>query len=279
MTLRIVFVSVALAAAAAPDPLAAQEAAARTDSFVAAAPHSPDEDARVLALFAGLRVSDVADGLDIDGLQGVGLVDPEIKALWRDTDTFAHRICGIAVTVRYVPTNRRASRMTPEEFRKWESDWYQRISPEPFVGLLRPGSVVVIDGDQDGDTGTIGSNNILGWKLAGAVGVVTSGGARDTDEIVKEKVPLYLRRLGRGIRPGRNEVESVNRPVTIGGVLVRPGDVVVADGDGVVVVPREQAEPVAAAARAILESDKAGRRGLYQKLGLPEDVTVRPGQR
>jgi regulator of RNase E activity RraA len=224
-------------------------------------------------------VADVSDGLDVVGLQDVGLVDPEIHALWRDTETFAHRLCGIAVTARYVPTNRRAPRLAPEEFPKWESDWYQRISPEPFVQLLRPGSVVVIDGSEDNDTGTIGSNNILGWRLRGAVGVVTSGGARDTDEVIKERVPLYLRRFGRGIRPGRNEVESVNRPVTIGGVLVRPGDVVVADGDGVVVVPREHAAAVARAARAILEADKAGRRGLYQQLGMPEDDTVRPGKR
>jgi 4-hydroxy-4-methyl-2-oxoglutarate aldolase len=279
MRLQVVIGIALVGAASAQSPVAAEQAAQPRDGLVAAATYSPEEDARTLALFEGLRVADVSDGLDVVGLQGVGLVDPEIRTLWRDTDTFAHRICGIAVTVRYVPTNRRASAMTPDEFRKWESEWYQKLSSEPFVGLLRPGSVVVIDGDEDGDTGTIGSNNILGWKLAGAVGVVTSGGARDTDEIIKEKVPLYLRRLGRGIRPGRNEVESVNRPVVIGGVLVRPGDVIVADGDGVVVVPRERAEAVAAAARTILEGDKTGRRGLYQKLGMPEDLTVLPAKR
>src|SRR5262249_16714619 len=168
------------------------------------------------------------------------------------------------------------SRVSPEEFSKFEGQWYRDLSPEPFVGLLHEGSVVVIDGHEDGDTGTIGSNNIMLWKTRGAVGVVTSGGARDTDEIIKEKVPRYFRGPGRGIRPGRNEVESVNRPVTVGGVLVRPGDVVVADGDGVVVVPREHAEAVAQAARAVLEGDKAARRKLYQKLGLPPDPTVAP---
>src|SRR5436305_13921037 len=112
------------------------------------------------------------------------------------------------------------------------------------------------------------------WKTRGAVGVVTSGGARDTDEIIKEKIPLYFRGPGRGIRPGRNEVESVNRPVTLGGVLVRPGDVIVADGDGVAVVPREHAEAVAQAAREILKAYQPARRKLYEKLGLPEDSTV-----
>src|SRR4029450_12847292 len=100
----------------------------------------------------------------------------------------------------------------------------------------------------------------------GMVGVVTSNSARDTDEIIAQKVPLYFRQPGRGIRPGRNEVESVNRPVVCGGVLVKPGDVVVADGDGVIVVPRAKAADVAAYAKRILDGDKAGRRGLYEKL-------------
>ncbi len=235
-----------------------------------------EEDARILKLYEGLRVADVSDGMDIAGLQDVGLMNPEIRPLWRDTENFTHRIAGIAVTARYVPTNKRASKMTLEEFRQWEAAWYREISPEPFVNLLRPGTVLVIDGGEDGDTGTIGSNNILSWKLRGMVGVVTSGGARDTDEIIKQKVPLYYRRPGRGIRPGRNEIESVNRPIMCGGVLVRPGDVVVADGDGVIVVPREHAEEVARAARQILDSDKAGRRKLYEKLGIPPDRTVLP---
>ncbi|HEX2101391.1 MAG TPA: RraA family protein, partial [Candidatus Synoicihabitans sp.] len=123
--------------------------------------------------------------------------------------------------------------------------------------------------------GSIGSNNIMAWKVRGCVGVVTDATARDTDEIVTQQVPLYLRRPGRGIRPGRNEVESVNRPVVVGGVLVVPGDVIVADGDGVIVVPRAQATRVAAYAKKILAGDKEGRRNLYRQLGLPEDASVK----
>jgi regulator of RNase E activity RraA len=258
------------------DPADAKDRADAGRSFILPPPHSAEEDRKLLELFDGLRVADVSDGMDAVGLQDVGLMSPEIHPLWRDVDAFAHRVCGIAVTVRYVPTNRRAGRMTPEEFKAFAGRWYDELSPEPFVEHLRPGSVVVIDGAEDGDTGTIGSNNAMLWKTRGAVGIVTSGGARDTDEVIKEKIPLYLRRVGRGIRPGRNQVESVNRPVTCGGVLVRPGDVIVADGDGVAVVPREQAEAVARLAREVHEADKAGRRELYKRLGLPPDNTVAP---
>jgi regulator of RNase E activity RraA len=134
---------------------------------------------------------------------------------------------------------------------------------------------LVIEGSENVDVGPIGSNNILAWKLKGCVGVVTNATARDTDEIAAEKVPLYFRQPGRGIRPGRVELESVNRPVVCGGALVVPGDVIAADGDGVVVVPRAKAEEVARYARKILEGDKRGRRGLYEKLGMPPDESVR----
>jgi regulator of RNase E activity RraA len=135
--------------------------------------------------------------------------------------------------------------------------------------------VVVIEEAGDGDTGSIGSNNIMAWKMAGCIGVVTSNTARDTDEIITEKIPLYLKKVGRGIRPGRNEIESVNRPVVCGDALVEPGDVIVADGDGVVVVPRAKAKDVARFAKEILEIDKAARQGLYKQLGLPIDDSVK----
>lgn len=245
-------------------------------SFIPTKVYTADEDRQTLALFDGLRVADVSDGMDQAGLAGVGLVSADIGPLWRDTKHFTHRMIGIAVTARYVPTNQpQPGPMNTEEFDRWVGQWYNDRSPEPFVPLLREGSALVIEDAAGADVGTIGSNNIMGWKARGCVGVVTSATARDTDEIIAEHVPLYLKQVGRGIRPGRNEIESVNRPIVVGGVLVRPGDVVVADGDGVVVVPREHAEAVAKYARATLESDKAARRNMYQQLGLPEDDSVR----
>ena len=245
-----------------------------------AAQEGPDlTDGQILTLFEGLRVADVSDGMDVVGLRDVGLVDPRIQALWKDLDEFDHRFHGTAVTVRYVPHNRIVPNpMSQEEFSRWEGEWYNELSSEPFVDSIRPGTVVVIDASGDGDTGSVGSFNSLDWVSRGAVGIVTTGSVRDTDEIIKEEIPLYMDPLqrGRGIRPGRNLVESVNRPVEIGGALVRPGDVIVADGDGVIVVPREHAAAVAEAARRVLEADKAGRRSLYERLGRPLDRTVLP---
>jgi 4-hydroxy-4-methyl-2-oxoglutarate aldolase len=245
-------------------------------NFIATPRHSESEDKAVLALFKGLRVSDVVDGLDAVGLVDTGTMDPEIQALWRDTANFTHRFVGIAVTARYVPTQRpTAGVLSFEAYDTWAGDWYDKLSPESFAALIRPGTALVIEDAPAADVGSIGSYNILEWKSLGCDGVVTNGTARDTDEIITEKVPLYLRRAGRGIRPGRNELESVNRPVVCGGVLVVPGDVVVADGDGVVVVPRAKAEAVAGYARKIMEGDKEGRRDLYRKLGLKPDPSIK----
>jgi len=244
--------------------------------FLSVRVYSLEEDQEVLRLFSGLRVADVSDGLDKAGLPGIGLVDPAILPLWTDTDHFTHRIVGIAVTARYVPTQKPfAGKMPPAEFDAWEGEFYTKYSSEPFADLVRPGTILVIDDVEEADIGSIGSYNIMDWKARGCVGVVTDAAARDTDEIAIEKVPLYLRRRGRGIRPGRNEIESVNRPVAVGGVLVMPGDVVVADGDGVVVVPRAAARTVAAYAREVMENDKDGRRELYQRLRLPPDASIK----
>jgi len=244
-------------------------------NFIETRTYSTEDDAKILELYKNLRVADVSDGMDMVGLPGTGLVDPAIHSDWVDLKGFTHIFRGIAVTVRYVPTQRPALPAPGEEFQKWEGNFYNTFSHEAFTEMIKPGTAIIIDDVEDKDIGSIGSNNILYWYKLGAVGVVTDAGARDTDEVGLEGVPLYLRKKGRGIRPGRNEIESVNRPVSIGGVLVCPGDVIVGDGDGVIVVPRAVAEQVAKYASEILTKDKAGRKGLYESLGRPLDKTVK----
>lgn len=244
-------------------------------NFILTKVYSEEDDARILKLYEGLRVADVSDGMDMVGLPGTGLVDAAIHPDWVDRKDMSHQFRGIAVTVRYIPTQKPDRPDPGRKFQEWEGNFYNSYSSEAFTKIIRKGSAIVIDDVEEKDIGTIGSFNILFWKSLGAVGVVTDASSRDTDEIEIERVPLYLREKGRGIRPGRNEIESVNRPVVIGGVLVCPGDVVVADGDGVIVVPRVNAEQVAKFAREILDKDKSGRKDLYKKVGLPEDKTVK----
>jgi 4-hydroxy-4-methyl-2-oxoglutarate aldolase len=244
-------------------------------NFIETTVYSDEDNANILKLYEELRVADVSDGMDMAGLPGTGLVDPAIHPDWIDEKDLSHQIRGIAVTARYVPTQRMDRPKQGEKFHDWEGNFYNVYYHEAFTKLIKPGTVVVLDDVEDKDIGSIGSYNILYWKSLGAVGVVTDATSRDTDEIAIEKVPLYLRKKGRGIRPGRNELESVNRPVTIGGVLVCPGDIVVADKDGVIIVPRENAEQVAKFAREILDKDKDARTNLYKNLGMPSDKTVK----
>jgi len=240
-------------------------------------------DEGLLELYRGARVADVVDALATVGYTGIGVMHPTIAPLWRDVKTMEHRFSGIAVTVRYGPTNRPmhpgADLTQPENYevyRRWRGMWYNQISPEPFREFIKPGTVIVMDNQDDNDTGSTGSKNILDWKGRGAVGLVTVGGIRDIDEIILQKNPVYTdyTKRGRGERIGRNEVIDVQRPVVVGGVLVHPGDVVVADSDGVVVVPRRVAVRVGQIAYLELVDDIEGRRRFYQELGLAFDDTT-----
>jgi len=238
-------------------------------------------DTQVLQLYDGLRVTDVCDGMNMIGLANIGLMDQSISPLWKDTESFEHQIVGIAFTVKYVPTQKKT---TPDKegnqaYKSWRDHWYSFYSGEPFIEEIEPGHVVVIENDGDAitDCGSIGSNNSMVWKAEGSVGVICSGGMRDIDQVIKQRIPVYTDYLkrGRGIRPGRNELESYKESIIVGGVVVNPGDVVVADTDGVIVVPRERAVDVAYAAKVELLIDKESRRKLYEKLGIPLDFTVK----
>lgn len=244
--------------------------------------NSDEARQEILDLYKDLRLTDVLDGMDLIGLQDIGLMNNDIRPLWRDTDDFSHRVMGFAVTVRYVPTDVRVGQNsfdTIEEAKKFKGEQYGRASDRGWVESGKPGDVVVMDVNGVFECGNIGSNNSLGWAENGFVGVITNGGARDTDEIIKTRgIPVYCRDgySTRGIRPGRLIIESYNFPINCGGVLVYPGDLVVADGDGVIVVPREHALEVGKLAQEVMQGDQKSRLGRYKRLGLPIDETVKP---
>lgn len=232
-----------------------------------------DERNSLLERCRGLRATDVNDGMDHCGLQDVGIVSADIRPLWRDVETFAHRVYGFAHTVRFLPTNRRAGSMSPEEYAKFMGEWYGGLARGPIGEEIRPGDVIVIDGHET-ETGYIGSNNAQGWINRGAVGCVTNGACRDSDELIRQRIPVYHRYTRPTVRPARCELDATNTPVNIGGVMVRPGDLVVADGDGVIVVPVEHAECVLVQARRIANRDRKGRSRLFEAAGMDQDETT-----
>lgn len=226
--------------------------------------------AKIITAYKNLRVTDIADALDLVGLQDIKKLDKKIIPLWRDVEKLSHCFVGFAFTIRFVPTDVRVGQNSfdnIEEAKKWKSEQYGRIAS--MNSMLKKGDVLVWDANDIEHVGFIGSSNILGWALAGVVGIVTNGYPRDTDEIIKEKpMPVYCPygMAGPGVRPGRCLGESYNFPVNCGGVLVYPGDVVVGDGDGVIVVPRENALEVAKIAREIYDGDQEGRDIKLKKL-------------
>ena len=228
---------------------------------------SQNERQQLLDLFKELRVADVRDGMDWNMLHHVGSMSVDIRPLYRT------RAYGIARTARYLPYQGVIPAMTPEEYSQWSGWYYNNVCIYPWVKEIEPGDFIVID--QSGvDVGLMGSNNGLECKRNGANGLVTNGGMRDTDELLLQQVPFWSKMISQGMVQGRLQYDNHNIPVNVGGVLVHPGDIVVADGDGVIVVPRDKAVEVAKYANRERVNDRAGRRKLYEALGMELDDTV-----
>jgi 4-hydroxy-4-methyl-2-oxoglutarate aldolase len=189
-----------------------------------------DDRELVLERFATLRVADVRDGMDTLGLHGIGSMSPNIRPLWRT------RAVGIAKTVRYVPFDGVVPDVKPEQYWDWVTEYYDKVCPYPWVNELRPGDFLVID--QSGvNGGLMGSDNTLNCMRKGARAFVSTGGVRDTDEVILQEVPFWSGFISQSMVQGRLKYDGHDVPVAVGGVLVHPGDVVVGDGDGVIVVP------------------------------------------
>ncbi|MFN8525268.1 MAG: RraA family protein [Chloroflexota bacterium] len=219
--------------------------------------------------FKYFRTTDVTDALDAVGRADLTLMDHHIRPLWQGM-----RFWGPAVTVRALPANVRMPVLSPEEAIRSHQIWFAEHGRMAVGEAVKPGCVVVTATGGCRETGIWGSNNALAMIAAGAVGVLTDGQARDTDELILQKTPVACAARGRTIIPGRVTFADVNQPVACGGVLVRPGDIVGCDGDGAIVVPAEVAHDVLVIAKGILIDDARKRRALYDKQGMPHDETV-----
>lgn len=113
--------------------------------------------------------------------------------------------------------------------------------------MVKPGDVLVID-DGDSNSGCFGHRSALTARARGGVGVVVAGSIRDVAMLRQERFPTFAR--GASPRaPQKNTPGSINVPVHVGGIVICPGDIVVGDDDGVVVVPRAMARTVLEKAR------------------------------
>lgn len=191
-----------------------------------------------------------ARGIRNTGIEGVRPVTPGV------------RMAGWAYTLRYVPS--REDLDTLEVFQ-------DPAHPQRFAVEHAPvDSVLVMDARGDMRAGTIGAILVTRLKVRGVAGVVSDGAFRDVRGIAATHFPAFARGGHPATNLTRHRAVDVDVPVGCGGVLVEPGDLVIGDDDGVVVVPRHLAEEVVQEA---VEQDRLER----FLMGLVADGRALPG--
>ena len=202
----------------------------------------------ILQAFAALATPTIANALDDVGFEGVMLGLRQVVP--------GTRCVGRAVTIRQV-TGRRGD-FTSEDFKVGD-----------MIEAANPGDVLVID-NSGHCVSTFGGLATLAAKTKGIGGLVADGGVRDQEEMLEHKFPVFARHMTPLTGRTRLAITGINEPVSCGGVRVRPGDVIVADGSGVVCVPAEHAARLAELAGRYTRDDEQAAAELAKGLSFRE---------
>jgi 4-hydroxy-4-methyl-2-oxoglutarate aldolase len=123
------------------------------------------------------------------------------------------------------------------------------------LAIAKPGDVIVVDGKADTTCALFGELMVTQAAAAGLGGFVVDAASRDTDTLANGRFPVFA--AGRNpCGPTKSIPGTLGKPVSVGGVSVSPGDLIVGDIDGVVVIPRAQVDAVLNAAASKVEAEK-----------------------
>ncbi|SJN28135.1 5-carboxymethyl-2-hydroxymuconate delta-isomerase [Microbacterium esteraromaticum] len=155
------------------------------------------------------------------------------------------KIVGTAKTLRFVPAR--------EDLFKTHGGGYN--AQKRAFDAVDEGEIIVIEARGESGTGTLGDILALRAKTRGAAGVVTDGGVRDFDAVAEIGLPVFSRGAHPSVLGRRHVPWDFDVTIACGGATVQPGDIIVGDGDGVIVIPANLVEEVVDATLAQEDED------------------------
>ena len=189
----------------------------------------------------------VSDGMDRLGLTGATY---GVRPMWP-----CLKIVGRAVTMKIKPVGLDKPK--------------QHLGTLP-IDAAQPGDVIVIDNGGRLDTSCWGGLLALAAKTKGISGVVIDGACRDIDESRDVGFPVYARGAVPMTARGRVMQETYKQEIEFAGVQVHPGDLVIADGSGVVIIPRSKEEEIVRAAETVAATEARMAEGIRQGMSVLE---------